>query len=204
MRRKICIILSYCILLLGCSKIKSSGSTEKSSLEYSFPFMLESAIAGERQMGSKDISYAYTVGIDTSLYPNKRKFKLMKVKRFSRSNTEEGMEYSVEYFATSDDSVRTILHEWSVSNEATVDLIDPKSPQKNIINAFDKKFATLFLISQNLLGEPTLNDIRGTSLEESERDDVKWQGFNRFNAYLLMFKRDLYTYRQIRLIVYLK
>jgi hypothetical protein len=48
---------------------------------------------------------------------------------------------------------------------------------------------------------PSVRDIKGSFLEETERDDVKWFG-NQLSAYILMFKRDINTYRQIRLIIY--
>jgi hypothetical protein len=200
----------YSLFLIGCSTTKPMGSMEISSSTNSFPLTLKNAIAIERHIGSKDISYEYTVGIDTSLYPNKPHFGLTKVKRFSRPSTDRGMAYTIEYFATSDDSIRTILHEWNVAEEPNDSALinsaslDSHSPQTNVINAFNRKFAILDSTFTNLLGKPAIQDIKSSFLEETERDDVKWQGLNQLNAYLLMFKRDINTYRQIRVIVYLK
>jgi hypothetical protein len=193
--------------LLGCSTTKptSSNSKDVPSSVNSFPLTLKNAIRTERNIGSQDISYKYTVGIDTSLYPNKLNFRLPKVKRFLRHSVDEGMAYTVEYFVTADDSVRTILHEWNVAEEADNSaLVYSDSPQTNVINAFNRKFATLDSTFTNLLGKPVIKDIKNIFLEETERDDVKWQGQDRLNVYLLMFKRDMNTYRQIRLIVYPK
>lgn len=195
---------------MGCSNKKPRGSKNLSSSLNSFPSTLKSAVAIERQLGSKDISYEYTVGIDTSLYPNKLHYRLPKVKRFMRPGTTDGMAYTLEYFATSDDSIRTILHEWNIEEEpndsALINsaLLNSDSPQTNVINAFNRKFATLDSTFTSLLGKPAIKDIKSSFLEETERDDVKWQGSNQLNVYLLMFKRDINTYRQIRLIVYPK
>ncbi len=198
----------FSLLLIGCSTTKHRGSKEIYSSVNSFPLTLKNAIRTERNLGSKNISYKYSVGIDTSLYPNKLNFRLPKVKRFLRSGADKGMTYTVEYYATADDSVRTILHEWNVAKEeenstlVNSALIDLDSPQTNVINAFNRKFATLDSTLTNLLGQPAIKNIKNSFLEETERDDVKWQGLDQLNGYLLMFKRDINTYLQIRLIVY--
>jgi hypothetical protein len=145
---------------MGCSTTKPRGSKNLSSSVNSFPLILKNAIAIERHLGSKDISYKYTVGIDTSLYPNKQHYRLSKVKRFMRPSSTEGMAYTLEYFATSDDSIRTILHEWNIEEEpndsALINsaLLNSDSPQTNVINAFNRKFATLDSTFTSLLGTP--------------------------------------------------
>lgn len=203
-------IIIFYLLINGCSPKKLNGSKEMTPSEAAFPSVLKDAIATERNIGSNDISYEYTVGIDKSLYPNKPNFRLTKVKRFLRPSANDGMTYSVEYFATSDDSVRTILHEWNVaedtndSTQINSSLLDSDSPQIKVINTFDRKFASLDSTFTNLLGKPAIKEIKSIFLEETERDDVKWHGLNKLNVYLLMFKRDMNTYRQIRLIVYPK
>jgi len=202
-------LVIYALFLIGCNSTRPMGSKEISSTEIAFPLTLKNAIAIERRMGSKDISYEYTVGIDTSLYPNKPNFKLTKVKRFLRSSRDEGMAYTLEYFATSDDSVRTILHEWNVeeaNNSSAVNsvLLDLDIPQASVISAFNSKFAKLDSTFTSLIGNPAVKEIKSNFLEETERDDVKWEGLKQLNVYLLMFKRDMNTYRQIRLIVYPK
>ncbi|MDB5276124.1 MAG: hypothetical protein JWR61_1079 [Ferruginibacter sp.] len=196
-------VIACSLLLIGCNTKKAIDSEDISV--NSFPITLENAIEMEQNIGSKDISYEYTVGIDTSLYPNKAHFRLTNVKRFLRSSADEGMEYTLEYYATSDDSVRTILHEWDVAEVANDSVsVNSASPRTNIIKTFDRKFSTLDLTFTKLLGTPSVRNIKSKFLEETERDDVKWQRLNQLNAYLLMFKRDIDTYRQIRLIVYPK
>lgn len=198
-----------CLFLNGCSSTIYRQSQKPLLSATSFPTTLQSVRSIERKIGSKNISYKCTVGIDTSLYPNNLHFKLTKVKRFLRPGTEENMDYTVEYFATSDDSVRTILHEWNVavksnSSETNSSLTDTELPQENIIHAFQNKFAQLDSILMSSLGKPILKDIKGNFEEKTERDDIKWVGRNQLNVYLLMFKRDKNTYRQIRMISYLK
>jgi hypothetical protein len=172
-----------------------------------FATTLKDATLIEQSIGSKDISYEYTVGIDTSLYPNKPGFRLTKVKRFLRPGPVDGIDYTIEYFATSDGSIRTILHEWNVAKElhTTADdssIVFLDSPQTEIIRAFKEKFDNVDSILTASLGLPIYKDIKDNFLEEIERDDIKWTGQNQLNAYLLMFKRDDNTYRQIRLIIY--
>jgi hypothetical protein len=185
-----------------------SSKDSFSSVDF-FPLTLENAIAIERYIGSEDISYKHLVEIDTGLYPNKHHFRLTKVKRFLRPSTDNEIRYTLEYLATSDDSIRTILHEWNVTEEPNnstsfTDLLDSGSPKTHVIDTFNTKFAILDSTLTNLLGKPVVKDIKDNFLTETERDDVKWQGVNQLNAYLLMFKRDTDTFRQIRLIVYPK
>jgi hypothetical protein len=120
---------------------------------------------------------------------------------------DEGTEYVIEYFATSDDSVRTILHEWNVAEKSSSQTGDASwvgahLPQANTIKVFERKFAELDSTMTSVLGKPAIKDIKSSYLEETERDDVKWVGQNQLNVYLLMFKRDRNTYRQIRMIAY--
>jgi hypothetical protein len=63
-------IVIYGLLLIGCSTTKPRGSKELSSSVSSFPSTLKHAMAVEHRLGSKDVSYEYSLGIDTSLYPN--------------------------------------------------------------------------------------------------------------------------------------
>jgi hypothetical protein len=194
-----------CLVLISCNATKQKGSNRIASSENNFPLNLKNVIANEISIGSKDISYDYIVGIDTSLYPNKPRFKLTKVKRFLRASPDKIMDYTVEYFATSDDSIRTVMHEWNISEDLYDSALrDSDSPQTIIINAFNRKFELLDSTYTNLLGKPAIKDIKSSFLEQTERDDIKWNGLNQLNVYLLMFKRDMDTYRQIRLIVYPK
>jgi hypothetical protein len=117
------------------------------------------------------------------------------------------MNHTVEYFASSDDSVRTILHEWNLADleENSSKLVDSISKQFSV-KAFDAKFRTLDSILTTSLGTQTLKDINTGFSEETVRDDVKWSREGGLNVYLLMFKRDgpESMYRQIRLITYFR
>jgi hypothetical protein len=118
------------------------------------------------------------------------------------------MEYTIEYFASPDDSVRVILHEWNVAQDPNLkrnygDSENSDSTQSVVAKTFESKFINLDSTLTALLGKSIVRDIKSNFLEETERDDVKWVG-NQLSAYLLMFKRDTDIYRQIRLIVYPK
>lgn len=169
---------------------------------------LKDAISIEQDIGSKDISYDFIFTIDTTLYPNVLRYSLTKVKRFLRPGPDETMDYTIEYFAAPDDSVRTIIHEWNVAKKKNLlndsGLIDPDLPQVVIINAFQRRFDELDSIFTSSLGSPFAKDIKSNFLEATERDDIKWVAKNQLNVYLLMFKRDNNIYRQIRAVTYLK
>jgi hypothetical protein len=175
----------------------------------SFPMTIKDAIYIEHSIGSKNISYEYTVQIDTTLYPNILSYKLTKVKSFLRPSPDSIMNYTIEYFATSDDSVRTILHEWNLEDKQNSTINDPTYidsdlQQVQIINAFQAKFANLDSTFTSLFGKPVVKDIKSNFFGETERDDVKWIGQNHLNVYLLMFKRNNNIYRNIRVIAYPK
>lgn len=199
----------YYLLISGCNLFNSNSPRKPLPPLISFPSTLKSARLIEQGIGSKDISFDYLLEIDTSLYPNKLNYLLTKVKRYQRPSQDEGLSYIIEYFASSDDSVRTIVHEWSVAaysslayNKAKV--TDLNLPQAAVIEVFMKKFEFLDSTFTSSLGLPVLKNIRGDYFEDSERDDIKWLGQNPVNVYLLMFKRDKNTFREIRAIVYMK
>lgn len=199
----------YCVFILGCNSFKSSSPRKSFPPLTSFPPTLKSARLIEQGIGSKDISYNHLVEIDTGLYPNRLNYLLTKVKRYQRPSQEEGLNYIIEYFASSDDSVRTIVHEWAVAANSSLaydeaKVTDLNLPQAAVIEVFKNKFEFLDSTFTSSLGLPVLKNIRGNYFEDSERDDIKWLGQNPVNVYLLMFKRDKNTYREIRTIVFMK
>jgi hypothetical protein len=201
----LCRLGIFSLLLAACSEKKADAPENVLPPVTSFPTTILAADSIERGLGSKDKSFTYAVEIDTSLYPNKLKFQLTKVKRYVRPGLIDRMEYTIEYFATSDDSVRTIVHEWNVANESNLRLNNDSENSDSmlsfIIRSFDSKFIGLYSTFTALFGTPTVRDIKSDFFVETNRDDVKWSG-GQLKAYLLMFKRDKDIYRQIRLIVY--
>lgn len=190
-------------LIGGCTKPDSVPYKGTPPPVSSFPATLQAATALEKSVGSTDVSFKYNHGIDTSLYPNSPHFDLKKVKRFMRPSSEDGIEYTIEYFMTSDDSIRTILHEWSVAEQENDNPVSHLA-QRIIIERFERKFTQLDSNFTALIGLPTLRDIKQGYFIETEKDDVKWPENKTFNAYLFMFKRDKNIYRQIRAVTYLQ
>ncbi len=184
------------LLLTACKFAKILGFRQQEPPVTSFPNTLKEVKAIERRLDSEDISFSYVLQIDEGLYPNKLHFNLVKVKRYLHAHLNEGIRHTIEYFATADDTVRVILHEWTIGR------IDPEAPDK-VMNAINNKFTNLDSTFTSLLGTPIVRNIKNGFQQETERDDVKWTG-NQLNAYLLMFKRDSSFYRQIRLVVYPK
>jgi len=109
-------------------------------------------------------------------------------------------------FATPDDSIRTIIHEWNVSNSDNKleDLFDSDLLKADIIKAYNKKFNSLDSTFTALLGKPISKKISKHFLQNTKRDGIKWTIQTNLNIYLLMFKRAINTYREIRAIIYLK
>ncbi|MBO9562231.1 MAG: hypothetical protein J7621_05625 [Niastella sp.] len=195
------------LILTGYKSVKTTVPRQEEPSVTTFPATLTEVAAMEQKLYSQDVSYSFMVKVGENLYPNKLHFDLTKTKRYLRTITREGMEHTVECFATADDSVRVILHEWSVPKNVTTQLSntgsgDPAS-QTKVVNVFNNKFTSLDSSLTRLIGKPTVRDIKTGFQKEIGRDDVKWTG-NQLNAYLLMFKRDNDVYRQIRLIVYPK
>jgi hypothetical protein len=195
------------LILTGYKSAKTTDLRQAEPSVTTFPATLKELDAVEQKIGSQDVSYSFMVKIGENLYPNKLHFDLTKTKRYLRTITREGMEHTVECFATADDSVRVVLHEWSVPKGVTTPLTnagsaDPAS-QTRVVNAFNNRFTNLDSSFTKLLGTPIIRDIKTGFQKEVGRDDVKWAA-NQLNAYLLMFKRDGDVYRQIRLIVYPK
>ncbi|HMT75948.1 MAG TPA: hypothetical protein PKA77_17880 [Chitinophagaceae bacterium] len=198
---RLCYIGLIFVALVSCNKTKLSNRIEKSGLFENAQLTLKEAINFEKQIDSKDISYDHYVEIDEGFYPNKQKYNLTSVKTFLRADTN--MNYSINYWSSSDDSIRAVLYEWnrqyvSQQNDTASMNVDQSSPQ-----LFDAKFIELEKSISSVLGKPTLKNINPILSEETQRDDIKWVSPNSLNVYLLMFK-DRGGYREIRMATYIK
>lgn len=186
-----------------CHTQAASEINEISSSGIYYPLTLKEADSFEIKLHSKDISFKHLLQIDTGLYPNKRAFQLTKVNRYARYHSDASLDHIIEYFASPDDSIRVILHEWnSTQNPDETNYNHSDTADRLQINLFQMKFEKLNSSIDSFLGRPHVKNITYGSFAETERDDVKWLSNDKLQGYLLMFKRDINTYRQIKLIVY--
>jgi hypothetical protein len=189
------------IAFLSCNKTRLSNRVEKSGLFANQQLTLKEAIAFEKQINSKDISYDHYVRISDGLYPNKQHYNLTSVKTFLRADTS--MNYSINYWGSNDDSIRVVLYEWNrqyITQQNDTSII---SVERSNSQLFDEKFTELEKRISSILGEPTIKIINPNVSDETQRDDVQWGLANSLNVYLLMFK-DRAGYREIRMVTYLK
>ena len=196
------IILTYVFAAISCHRMEVSNELETSGLFKGPSLTLTESVAFEKEIGSRDISYDHFVGIGEGLYPNKNHYILTSVKSFLRTQDPNG-NYSIHYWSSADDSVRTVLYEWTSQIPLTYhnDTMDISPSHSEIkIRKLDQTFSKLETKLISLLGSPTLKEIHPLISIETQRDDIKWEYSNKINVYLLMFKHS--GYREIRMVTY--
>jgi hypothetical protein len=189
----------YFILFASCHLPKPA--VKKSAIEDEQYSTLKEAVIAESKIGSKDTSFDHFVEIGDDLYPNSLQYKLTAVRTFLR-RADPDINQSVNYWSSDDDSIRVILHEWSVNavsrqNDTTT---FRTSNSENQFQKMDIKFFELEKELTSALGNPSLKIIDPDISAETKRDDIKWEYPGKLKVYLLMFKNI--AYREIRLITY--
>jgi hypothetical protein len=199
------LIIGICsFAFVSCNTNESKHELETSGLFKRPDLTLTDAVAFEKEVGSKDISCDHFVGIGEGLYPNKHHCILTSVKSFLRTQ-DSSANYSIHYYSSADDTVRTVLYEWPVQEQPNYqnDTIQISPDNSEIqIQKLDSAFSKLEAKIASILGAPTLKEIHQTVSDETQRDDIKWEYPGKVNVYLLMFKHS--GYREIRMVTYHK
>jgi len=155
----------------------------------------------EQKMKSQDITPNDYIELGTSIYPNKRKYKLETPKTYSR--IEDSMfTNQIEYYYTKNDgSIKVIIFEWNNTIQNKIESFSFEENTDDKANKFQNKFNKIenFITSQ--IGQPQKRNIESLKNKDSYRDDIIWKSENGLDAYMFMFGNSN-GYRQIRLAIY--
>lgn len=160
---------------------------------------LDSVLAFEHAMNSKDVSRDYFTEIGEDIYPNKNQYKLSKPVAYRHIECpyfETDVEY---YFTKSKKNVKVIFLEWNEFKSSGVFDKELSSDLKK--NCFRDKFNSIAKQITESFGNPVFTEIESEKNENKFRDDIKWESKGGVNAYLFMFGNGD-DFRQIRLAIY--
>ena len=163
---------------------------------------IEKVIDFENSIKSIEIKREYAISLGESIYPNKNKYKLERPVEYRRAECPY-FNVNIQYFYTKkDNSVKVILFEWNAFRKSDALFAEDDMDIKQKDEIFREKFSKIETVLTNLLGEPTLKDIKSEKGETNCRDDIEWLKDNTLKADSFMFVNDGTNYRQIRLAIY--
>jgi len=160
---------------------------------------LDSTLAFEHAMNSKDVSRDYFTSIGEDIYPNKNQFKLEKPAIYRHIECPY-FETDVEYYYTKrKKNVKVIMLEWNDFESA--DAFDEALSPDFMSMCFRDKFNRIAKQMTELFGNPVFTEIDSEKNPNKFRDDITWESKDGVNGYLFMFGSGD-DFRQIRLAIY--
>ena len=175
---------------LGEQEFKAYFKTITTQFESNSKFEIETLLAHEKSINSKDVSRGYYWSLGEGIYPNKERFSFANPLSFERVECPFFKNSAEYFFIKTNREVKVVSFSWTTLKGP--DLQD--NQKKDFSLKFIEKYDFLTKTITDLLGNP----LAAEQEKNSGRIDTKWRSASGINAYLFIFK----NYNEIRLYLY--
>lgn len=176
----------------GEQEFKSYFKTIVINFENKNAFKIDTLLAYEKSINSKDVSLGHFWSLGHDIYPNKKRYEFVNPSTFRRLECPYFTD-DVNYFYTkAKGNVKVVMFDWETFKESNLGI--NKKIEKDVHQKFVEKYDFLVAAVSEVLGKQLVIKQE----KDSGRIDTKWHSANGMNAYLFRFT----GYDEIRLCVY--